>query len=180
MFFQRLRIHELFIAVVSSLIASAIIGIAGFFIGQVYASERYERQFRSAQLEYAKQLGRLISRTSQDGLADAVVNARAIVALRNEQVATLTALQHLLNSEITEMQRVLERANLLDGGRGNGGASVEDVRRELHALLRVLRAKWEGKERRIRVAVRKLMTELGLERLGARVPELDWRRRQLQ
>jgi hypothetical protein len=82
------------------------------------------------------------------------VSARSIVAARNDLRSSLDAIGNRLDSQIDELQAELAKPN--------------PDPEKLITLLEVLRQKWPAKQAEIEVAVRKVITELGLVPTTAR------------
>lgn len=122
----------------------------------------YKQVYESAPEQYAGSLGYLIGKAKADVgdnlPADRVeVSARAFVAARNELRDTMTSLAASLNHEVDDLEKAL--ADLKKNP--DDKAALERVRR---AIL-VIEQKWPVKAQAIRVQLRKLLAEIGLERI---------------
>lgn len=122
----------------------------------------YEQVYQSAVEQYANSLGSLIGKAKgdiDDNLSQEriEVSARAFVGARNELVKTLTNLSGSLNNEVDELEKAIEELQK----NPNDKATQDRVRK---AIL-VVAQKWPVKDVAIKVQIRKLLAELGLERI---------------
>jgi hypothetical protein len=122
----------------------------------------YEQVYQAAVEQYANSLGKLIGKAKGDvddnlSLERIEVSARAFVGARNELRETLTNLSGSLNHEVDE----LEDASKELQKNPNDKAAQDRVRK---AIL-VIAQKWPVKADAVKVQIRKLLAELGLERI---------------
>jgi len=131
--------------------------------------DMYQAKYDNAPKVYVEQLGKLITSAPQyqnihgtdtrmlnpdpDYRQSISVSAQSIVAARNDLRTSLDAIGNRLDSQIDELQAELAKPN--------------PDPEKLVTLLEVLRQKWPAKQAEIEVAVRKVITELGLVPTGA-------------
>lgn len=134
-------------------------------LAEAVAAEKqrmYKQVSESAPEEYVSSLGYLIGKAKADVgdnlPADRVeVSARSIVAARNELRNTMTSLAASLNHEIDELEKALEDLKK--------NPNDKDAQERVRKTVLVIEQKWPVKAQTIRVQIRKLLTELGLERV---------------
>jgi DNA repair exonuclease SbcCD ATPase subunit len=126
--------------------------------------DTYQAKYENAPKVYVEQLGGLINTAPRYMNARGTdtqhlnldpeyrrsisVRAKSIVAARNDLRSSLDAIGNRLDSQIDELQAEL--------------AKPEPDPEKLIAILEVLREKWPAKQAEIELAVRKVITELGL------------------
>ncbi|WP_137916979.1 hypothetical protein [Hydrogenophaga sp. 2FB] len=140
-----------FETILAGLIVTGIAGAAGRYWGARSERKRFAQKREAAVKQFAAELKKLIA-ASQPASDQAMIDARAIVSTRNSLRAVLTSLAASLNSEIDRMEELI--------GEGKVPTSREGQIRE---TLSVLKRTWPAKETELDVAVRKLITELGLD-----------------
>jgi DNA repair exonuclease SbcCD ATPase subunit len=132
--------------------------------------DTYQAKYENAPKIYIQQLGTLINAaptyknsigtdtrslsTDPDYVRSISVSAQTIVAARNDLRSSLDAIGNRLDSQIDQLQAEL--------------AKPSPDPEKLVTLLEVLRQKWPAKEAEIELAVRKVITELGLVPVPAR------------
>jgi len=114
----------------------------------------YRRIVEDAPGKFTRRLRELIGRASESRDAELVARSRALVAARNGYRSVLDSVGSRLDSEIDALEAELRKPR--------PDPAV------IRTLTRVLQAKWPAKEDEIELAVRKLMTELGLVPQGGR------------
>jgi hypothetical protein len=126
--------------------------------------DTYQAKYENAPKVYVQQLGTLINAAPKyknavgtdtrflspdpDYVRSISVSAQTIVAARNDLRSSLVAIGNRLDSQIDQLQAELAKPN--------------PDPEKLVTLLEVLQQKWPAKEAEIEVAVRKVITELGL------------------
>lgn len=115
--------------------------------------ESYKRQLEAAQSRFTNSLGGLIDEASKEarrteGPSQLIPAAKALVSARNGFRTSLESVSQRLDSEIDQLERELS-ANQPNQARIAG-------------LVEVLKRKWPAKKEEIDLAVRKIITELGL------------------
>ena len=120
----------------------------------------YEARYEAAGERYVKDLGQLVDKggaiASDNPSAESLeVAGRSIVALRDELRERLIALGTALNHEIDQLRIDIQ---LLQRDPKNE-EQKERVRRD----LLVLKEKWPGKSESVKIEIRKLLAELGIE-----------------
>lgn len=124
-------------------------------------SKIYETVFNAAIETYSTKLGELVMKASGDA-SDKVgperleISGRSIVSARNELRSRLINLSNILDSEIDELEKDISELKKSP----NNNAYQEKVRK----TILVLAEKWPIKSESIKVEVRKLLAELGIER----------------
>lgn len=138
-------------AVIAGLIVAAVSGGGSYAWGTRNTERKYRQRYAAAIDEFAKELREMINGVDPRA-DDAVTRARSIVAVRNSLRQTLTTLAGSLNSNIDHLEELV--------GDGNTPVENEGAVRE---RLAVLKQAWPAKDAEIRVAVRKILAELGFE-----------------
>jgi hypothetical protein len=158
-------------AVVGGLILSSITAAGGFVFGSDRSKKKFRQKVKSAPSEYAERLGIMIQKAHAEGVSNSVVNARAIVAVRNEIRGSLISLSGALNSEISRLEGILsgtgfpsatEKSFQMLSERVTKEVSEPDPQ-ELFHYIEVLHRTWPEKRVVIEREIKKLITELGLE-----------------
>lgn len=122
----------------------------------------YQQVYESAPERYASSLGLLIGKAKAD-VSDNLsaerieVSARAFVAARNELRDTMTSLSSSLDGPIDELEKALTDLQKDP----NDKAAQDRVRK----TILVIEQKWPVKAEAIKVQIRKMLAELGLERV---------------
>ena len=120
----------------------------------------YEARYESAGEKYVNSLGELVTKggniaSDYPKAEDLEVAGRAIVALREELRGRLVSLSGALNHEIDQLRVDIE---LLQRDPKN-----EQLKEKVRRDLLVLREKWPAKSESVRIEIRKLLAELGIE-----------------
>jgi hypothetical protein len=110
--------------------------------------EQYKRVYEEAPKKFAKRLGQVITDASQGNSSNAVVDAKTIVAVRNDLRSALDSVGKRLDSEIDELEAELKKP--------------QPDMTKVATLVQVLKQKWPAKEDEIELAVRKIVAEMGL------------------
>jgi hypothetical protein len=161
------------VGVGSSLVASILAGAVGY----LFRGQRFRQKVTAAPEKYVAHLDRLISSAVMEGVGRSVINARAIVAARDDLRDSLLSLTSLLDSEIDVLQQQLEilprfgfelfeLRSPLDRQRDRPGRSDDRDRydaQQLFETIEVLAKKWPAKRDQIKYALRKMIAELGLD-----------------
>lgn len=149
--------------IVAPLAVALITFLAGIALKARSDKARYKQKVQSAPEKYVGELDKLIRDALEEGEANALINARAIVAARNGFRNTLVAISSQLNSEIDRLainigeeiikpQFASELRTAIDNSSGV----------EAYQTIKVLAKIWPGRKIKIEVEVRKLLTEMGL------------------
>jgi hypothetical protein len=152
---------DFWIQVASGVTVAAIVGVATWI-----ASGRYhKRKIEVAPRKYVQHLDELINRGITEGRDNAILNARAIVSVRNDLRRSLVSISSLLNSEIDILQ---ENVGTAENNSENTNENNIRRRRDANAAsaydtIQVLSRKWPSKKDQIEVELRKLLTEIGLD-----------------
>ena len=137
-------------AVLASLVAAAIAGCGGYVWGRRNAEKKFTQKQKAAVQRFGEELKKLID-ASEPESEEVVVMARSIVSVRNNLRGRLESLASTLNSDIDLLAELL----------GDGKSPVENAS-AVRERLAVLKKAWPSKVTEMDVAVRKLLTELGL------------------
>jgi hypothetical protein len=150
--------------IVALLVVAAVTGTAGYFVGHSRAEAQNEIRVRSEALNYAAELKHTIDRAnatlSQSGGANPDnlrVYARSIVKVRDDLRGSLLSLSSQLNSDLDRLSMLLDQ---YEKDRN------ETVAHDMTVNIRVLHETWPSRQARIDSAVRRLMVDLGLERIS--------------
>lgn len=132
---------------IPEILAAVIIAAGSAGITWLFAKKRYKQRYQAAAQMYVERIGNHIKRPVNED--DIIVHGKSIVAVRDDLKSTILTLDKLLNSEIDTLKEALKdppkRALVLE-------------------TIRVLQNKWPDKAAQLEVEIRKLLTELGLER----------------
>ena len=159
-----------YIGVGSSLVAALLAGALGY----AWRGQRFRQKVIAAPERYIDHLDKLIATAAMDGTSRAVINARAIVAARDDLRDSLLSLALLMNSEIDVLQSQLELPPSLlfehsqRSAKSRAGRSDDTQRYDSQTLfetIEVLSKKWPSKKDQIRYALRKMIAELGLDEM---------------
>jgi hypothetical protein len=164
------------ITTVGAIVVAVITAYLGRKVGLKQGIEKgetaYKQRVISAPEKYVEHLDRLINEAIAEGVENAVINARAIVAARNDLRDSLLTIAHLLNSEITTLQRELDERPFEEFIYKNNLESYLDRDRSqsvdveyVYETIQVLAKKWPAKRDQIKYAIRKVIAELGLDSL---------------
>lgn len=144
-------------------LADLVVAVIAAAAAYIFRGKTYKRRVEAAPKIYLDHLGKLIAAGINEGPGRAPVNAKAIVATRNDLRSSLTTVAKLLNSEIDELQAMIgEDFKILDEITRKGQGQADDKR--LFQVIEVLHKKWPAKRDQIEVEIRKLISELGLDR----------------
>jgi len=133
-----------------------VVSLVTALITRAYYRQRYKAVYEAAAKKYCKFLGRQIRKAAKVDDGKVEVQARSIVAVRDDLRKRLVTLSDLLNSEIDELQRDL---TLLK-------ENPDDLERRqaVKNTVEVLNQKWPSKSMLIETEIRKLLTELGMQK----------------
>lgn len=141
---------EFILAVLAGLVAGGIGAGAGYVWGLRKGEEKFTKKQETAIKQFGHELKKLID-SVEPNTDDAITTARAIVSVRNSLRNNLTTLTGTLNSDIDALEKLLENESL-----------VVEYRGQIHERLSVLKKTWPSKVTEMDIAVRRLLTELGL------------------
>jgi hypothetical protein len=144
--------------VTAGLIVAAITAIATWFVARMWQ----QRKIDAAPYLYVKELDVLIKRAVREGENLAIINARAIVGVRNSRRSSLISISTLLNSEIDRLSSDIGDAiTALQTVTEKPRAEIDPS--EVYQTIQVLERTWPGKRTQIVVEIRKVLAELNLE-----------------
>ena len=147
-------------AIVAPLIVAAITGGAGWLWGRMQARKKIE----AAPNRYVDELDKLINSGVKQGPEKAVINGRAIVRVRDSLRGSLVAISGQLNSEIDRLALDLNGTPFpaSDLARAVEGQKTPDPK-QVYDTIQVLSKVWPAKREQVKVEIRKLLAELGLD-----------------
>jgi hypothetical protein len=148
-------LETIVLEVVGGLIAAAIVGDAGYFMGRLFERERYTAKQQAAISSFSATLEKAIVQDSPSEVAQ----ARVIVGIRDSSRAELSNLSRLLNSEIDHLSELVQRA---EGYNLQGRQVPKEIVAQIAETILVLKGTWPAKKTQVDVAIRKLLAELGL------------------
>ena len=159
---------------IAGILAGIVLAVFGYFWGQdtgkskgvevgyKEAQSKYIKQVKSAPEVYVEELERIITIAISGESPDIIADARAVVSVRDDLRRSLTSIASSLNSQIdrlsTEVKKAEEQVKL--------GEAV--YTRDIERTIDVIGKKWPSKKAQIEVEVRKLIAELGLEKIPDR------------
>jgi hypothetical protein len=123
----------------------------------------FRKKILAAPKKYVRDLDLLIERARKEGVSNAVVNARAIVAARNSLRESLTTISGSLNSEIDRLANEISETQsdnqFIESERPMNSTNSSE---EIYNTIEVLHRIWPSKKGQIEVQVRQILAELGL------------------
>ena len=144
--------------IIAGLIISGISGAAGFGIKKVLT----KRKIKALPKKWVERIGKLIEQSITDGPDRCVINARAIVASRDAMRKSLITLTGTLNSELDKLAHAIgEKVEGTEKYEQGSDPYINEER--VWEQLQVLVLYWEMKGDEIEDAIRKVITELGLD-----------------
>jgi hypothetical protein len=116
-------------------------------------AKNYRSQFEDAPTKFTRSLGKLIDEAvveanPREGKGKLIPAAKALVAARNGFSTDLQTVREKLDAELDALERELSK-------------SPPDMQK-IAELVEILKRKWSAKKDEIELAVRKVITELGL------------------
>ena len=153
-------------------IIAALIGVWGVWYGRKLGLEEGHNnkiQFirymlDSAPEKYIQHLETAIKNGINEGEEKAVINARAIVDIRNDLRKTLMNISNLLNTEISYLATQIGKIDEIDklhGYKNNKSNKIDE--KEIYETIQVLDRKWPSKQDQVKVEIQKVLAELGLK-----------------
>lgn len=144
--------------IIAPLAVAGLTGCATWIIAQL----RFQRRVDAAPRQYIQHLDSLISRAATEGIPQAIVNARSIVAARNTLRSSLLSISKYLNSEIDRLSKEIgepfEQIEMRGAEAGRPVLEPDEAYQTIQVLARI----WPSKKTQIEVEIRKLLAELGL------------------
>ncbi len=98
----------------------------------------------------------MIRIAKKEGPANAIVNAKAIVSTRNDLQNSLDVISESLNNEIDILKAQI-------GEREKSARGVSN--RQIYETIEILFKKWPSKKTQIEYAGRKVLAEMGLDKI---------------
>ncbi len=169
--FGHINANSSLMDIVNNIIAPLFVAVISWMAGLWYSKMQERRKFRerieAAPLVFVRELDLLIQKALNQGVQDAIVNGRAIVAARNTLRSTLSAISKQLNSEIDRLAIELGLADsefkkLDETFHSNTKPNAQKAFQTIEVLAKI----WPAKRKQIEVEVRKLLAELGLDSKG--------------
>lgn len=150
--------------------ASLAASIIGVLLGYVIGGVRYKKTIDEAPRKYVEYLGDLIFKAEKyvncNDEEEVIINARAVVSTRDDIRRHLIVLTKVLNLEIDRLAR--ELGYEYEGFPSHKGKYSDEREPDVKALrktLIVLAKKWPMKKDQIEFEIRKVISELGLDRI---------------
>ena len=150
------------VQVLGALISAAVIAAVAFVLGQRTIERRYTTEYEAALTSFSLELEKAIT---NDANIEELVKATAIVSIRNSVRNELMNVNRILNSDIDTLSELLAKAEEFK----NQGKNIpRPLARQIEERMDVLRLTWPSKKPQIDVALRKLLAEIGIERIRRR------------
>lgn len=160
-----LRFRKFLFDVAVGITVAGLAAIASYSWAMLRAREAVER----APDIYVQELDKLITKGVNEGEANAVLNAKAIVAARNSLASSLSALGMQLDSQIDVLATTVGSDTLLPHGselssltRAKVPLDSPSLNHEAYMQILILQKIWPAKKRQIEIELKKLFAELGL------------------
>jgi hypothetical protein len=144
------------VEVAAGITVAVLTGAVAYYQGTKKAQKRVSK----AQFVFVNRLDELIRKALQEGPKEAVLNARAIVTVRNSLADSLVSISSQLNSEIDRLAKEIGSVDTYAIKRTE--YFVEPNADATYATIQVLAKIWPAKRSQIVIGVRKLLAELGL------------------
>lgn len=144
------------VEIVGGLIVTALVGTTGYLYGRLTQVQKFVRRHDSAISSFSNSLGSEINSNSSSSM---IVKAKKIVSIRDATRNQLSDLSKLLNSDIDKLSSLLARAEEF---RSREERVPDNLTTQIEETLEVLVGIWPTKKPQIDIAIRKLLTELGL------------------
>ncbi len=150
--------------IVAPLIVAACTGIIGWIWAKAEARKKIRERVDAAPRIFVQELDYLIQRAEREGVENAIVNGRAIVAARDALRSSLSGISRQLNSEIDRLagQIGVESPSPYHDV-ATAARRPPDEPQIAYETIQVLTRIWPAKKQQIEVELRKLMAELGLD-----------------
>jgi hypothetical protein len=116
-------------------------------------------QIDDAPRKYVNELDKLITAAMRQGRADVIINARAIVSLRDALRNSMVQISTQLNGNIDRLASEIGETNLVGQPPPYRQPASTDT---IYQTLQVLAITWPGRKEIVEVELRKLLAELGL------------------
>ena len=136
-------------------IAAAVIGLKS---GKKAGRKEKEKEIDDAPRKYVDHLDRLIQEAIREGGDKAVLNARAIVSVRNDLRNSMLNISERLNSDIDRLAEEIGEAK--ESPRFNRREAASPA--VIFETIQVLSKKWPAKKDQVEIELRKVLAELGL------------------
>jgi hypothetical protein len=159
-------------SVLAPLIVAAITAIFTAVITRRRVRARHQARIDAAPRKYVAALDSLISRGITEGITNAIINGRAIVAARNNLRSSLVSIAGYLNSEIDRLSGELGQSFIEIKGLDPSRAQNPDPL-VIYESIQVLSRIWPSKKEQIEVEIRKVLVELGLSASAVKPPPED-------
>jgi hypothetical protein len=154
--------REILNEVTAGVIVFAITSVATWLYARVAERARHQQKIDAAPNAYVKELDELIQRGFREGEGMAIINARAIVAVRNSLRSSLISISTQLNSEIDRLSsNIGEAITRLETVTNRPTEEINPA--EVYRTIQVLVRTWPAKRTQIKVEIRKILAELGLD-----------------
>ncbi|MEJ2743479.1 MAG: hypothetical protein P8176_13625 [Gammaproteobacteria bacterium] len=146
--------------IIAGVIIAAISGTGGYVINKSITKKKVE----ALPHKWVNRISALIDEALNEGSEKAIINAKAIVASRDSMRTSLTTLSDSLNSEIDTLAEILGNEVEKSKRWKRGEESKVNVER-VWQQLQVLQKYWGMKSDQIENAIRKVMVEIGVDKI---------------
>jgi hypothetical protein len=117
-----------------------------------------EQEIDDAPRKYVEHLDKLIRDAVHQGREKAVLNARAIVSIRNDLRGSMMRISELLNSDIDRLSREIGEPIGREVDQQPQRANPDTI----YETIQVLEKKWPSKKDQVEINLRKVLAELGI------------------
>jgi len=155
--------NEYIVEVLSGITVAILAWLAGMLYGRILGAKKARDHLKASPRKYVEHLGKAIKAAANEGPQNAIINARAILAIRDSIRPSMIVISQLLNSEIdllaTQVGGVTVRLKIDSERRDKDDPNFE----EIYKTLLVLDRSWAIKRDQIEDQIRKLIVELRLD-----------------
>ncbi len=158
-FLNGAKMGTLLITVAGGLIVAGVSWVSA----RIYERNKVAVMLDAAPRNYVAELDKLITQAVAEGKDKAVLNARAIVKVRNDLRNSLVTISTKLNSEIDRL--AVQLGEIVPVAQGPSVPAAEKPTVSAAAAwetIQVLQKVWPAKKKEIEDAIRQILTEIGL------------------
>ncbi|WP_444921341.1 hypothetical protein ACJJID_02460 [Microbulbifer sp. CnH-101-G] len=146
--------------IIAGLIVAGVSGAVGWAGSKIV----FRRKIEALPKKWVDQIAALIQEALSEGSDRCIINAKAIVASRDAMRKSLITLNDSLNSEVDKLAELLgnkiERAERWEQGQENK-INVDEVWQQIQVLDKY----WRMKSDEIESGIRKVLSELGVDKI---------------
>jgi len=162
-FVNGVTMAELMITIVGGLVVAGVSWTVATIRTRYSERNKVAEMLDAAPRNYVSELDKLISQAIAEGPDKAVLNARAIVKVRNDLRNNLVTISAKLNSEIDRLAEQLGELGPRPLGPSVPGEKPFISSGAAWETIQVLQKVWPAKKREIEDAIRQILTEVGLD-----------------